>query len=114
MSFGKFRAGFVKNGDLLNVTEAYIRSPMIGGSLAGTVNLASQTLDLTGTMIPVYGLNNLFGQIPLLGGLMGAGRHGGLLGVTFRIDGVYSDPKLVINPASALAPGIFRKIFEFR
>ena len=114
MDFEKFRAEFVQDGKRLNVTEAFIRSPLIGGTFAGTIDIASEALNLTGTMIPVYGLNNLFGQIPVLGQLIGAGRHGGLVGVTFRVTGGYDDPKLVINPASALAPGIFRRIFEFK
>lgn len=113
-SFEKFRAGFDMIGSNLKVTEAFVRSPLLGGSFAGKIDLLAQKLALKGTMIPAYGLNNLFGQIPVLGTLMGAGRHGGLVGVTFRIDGPIADPKLLINPASALAPGIFRKIFEFR
>lgn len=113
-AFEKFRASFDKIGSRLKVTEAFVRSPLIGGSFAGNVDLKSQKVAMTGTMIPIYGLNNLFGQIPVLGTLMGAGRHGGLVGVTFRISGPINDPALLINPASALAPGIFRKIFEFK
>ncbi|MEM8812929.1 MAG: DUF3971 domain-containing protein [Pseudomonadota bacterium] len=113
-SFEKFRASFDKRGSRLTVTEAFIRSPLLGGSFAGDIDLAREVMALSGTMIPVYGLNNLFGQIPVLGQLMGAGRHGGLVGVTFRIDGPITEPKLALNPASALAPGIFRRIFEFR
>jgi len=112
--FEKFRASFDKSGSQLKVTEAFVRSPLVGGSFAGDINLKSQQVAMTGTMIPVYGLNNLFGQIPVIGTLMGAGRHGGLVGVTFRISGPINDPALLINPASALAPGIFRKIFEFK
>lgn len=113
-SFEKFRASFDKSGSRLKVAEAFVRSPLVGGSFAGDIDLKSQRVAMTGTMIPVYGLNNLFGQIPVIGTLMGAGRHGGLVGVTFRISGPINDPALLINPASALAPGIFRKIFEFR
>ncbi|MEM1049143.1 MAG: hypothetical protein AAGF59_14630 [Pseudomonadota bacterium] len=114
MAFEKFRAAYDLRNGKIDVSEAFVRSPLIGGSLTGAIDLRSELLALSGTMIPVYGLNNLFGQIPVIGKLMGAGRHGGLVGVTFRITGPIGDPKLQINPASALAPGIFRRIFEFR
>jgi hypothetical protein len=37
----------------------------------------------------------------------------GLLGVTYEVVGRPSVPVLRINPISALAPGILRKVFEF-
>jgi len=38
----------------------------------------------------------------------------GLLGVTFRLSGAIEAPVLSVNPLSAIAPGIFRKLFELR
>ena len=45
---------------------------------------------------------------------LGGGTSGGLIGVTFKIEGTTEEPRLFINPLSAVAPGIFRKIFEFQ
>ena len=53
------------------------------------------------------------GSIPLLGALFG-GRDEGLFGITYRLFGPLDDPQFSMNPISALAPGIFRKIFEQR
>ena len=69
---------------------------------------------MTGTFMPAYGLNRIFGEIPLLGIFLGNGRDRGLIGVTFRLAGEANDPDLQINPLSVIAPGIFRSIFEFR
>lgn len=112
-SFQKLSVDFSKVGDRVTVSEGTLKGPVLGGTLSGTVDLAPPRLDLTGTFVPVYALNNLFGQIPLLGQLAG-GRNGGLLGVTFRVSGTLEKPVLSVNPMSAIAPGIFRKIFEFR
>ena len=71
-------------------------------------------MDVTGTFMPVYGLNRIFGELPLFGPLLGNGRDRGLIGVTFKLDGDADEPKLQINPLSIIAPGIFRSIFEFR
>ena len=42
---------------------------------------------MSGTFIPMYGLNNMFGQIPLLGLFLGGGSNEGLIGVTYEVVG---------------------------
>jgi hypothetical protein len=69
---------------------------------------------MTGTFMPAYGLNRIFGEIPLLGQLLGNGEERGLIGITFRLSGKAKKPQLSVNPISLIAPGIFRQIFEFR
>ena len=61
---------------------------------------------------PLYGLNNMFGQIPIVGLFLG-GSNEGLLGVTYEVVGPPSAPVLRVNPISAVAPGLLRKFFEF-
>ncbi len=52
--------------------------------------------------------------LALLGPLLG-GRDGeGLVGVTFAVQGSLDKPEFKINPLSALVPGVFRELFEFR
>lgn len=64
--------------------------------------------------MPAYGLNRLFGELPVIGAILGNGRDRGLLGITFKLTGATTKPNLVINPLSIIAPGVFRQIFEFR
>ncbi len=61
--------------------------------------------------MPAYGVNNLFGKLPVLGLVLGGGQQEGLIGVNFRVSGSTSAPTLSINPLSAIAPGFLRKIF---
>ena len=42
------------------------------------------------------------------------GRNEGLLGITYKIVGPLAQPTMTFNPMSAIAPGIFRKIFEYQ
>ncbi len=114
MSFDKLAVDFTKRGDVIAVNEAIMRGPIMGGSASGIVDLANKSVLLNGTLIPAYGVNNLFGRVPLVGTILGGGSKGGLFGVTFRLAGPIDNPQLVLNPMSAIAPGIFRKIFEFR
>ncbi len=111
MSFQKLDLRFTKIGELISVESGALRGPVLGGAVDGELNLATQQMNLKGTFVPAYAVNNLFGQIPLLGQLVG-GRNGGLLGVTFRVTGSIDNPVISVNPMSAIAPGIFRKIFE--
>ena len=56
----------------------------------------------------------IVGELPLIGVLLGNGRDRGLLGITFKLNGPFNQPKLTINPLSIIAPGVFRSIFEFQ
>ena len=50
-------------------------------------------------------------KIPILGRLL-VGREGeGLFAVTYTMKGDLKDPRVVVNPLSALAPGFLRRMF---
>ena len=49
----------------------------------------------------------------MLGLFLGGGSNEGLIGVTYEIIGTTNKPQLRVNPISAMAPGVLRKIFEF-
>lgn len=113
-SFSVLELVFRRSGDMLTVTEGTLAGPTIGGTVSGNVDLATRSLDMTGTFVPAFAINNLFAKIPILGFALGGGADEGLIGVTYRLTGSLADPVLTVNPASAMAPGIFRKIFEYR
>jgi hypothetical protein len=48
-----------------------------------------------------------------LGEIFTGGKGQGIFGLTFALSGSMTNPKIQYNPISAIAPGIFRKIFEF-
>ncbi|NRG18652.1 AsmA-like C-terminal domain-containing protein [Rhizobiales bacterium] len=113
-SFQRMSVSFRRSGDTITVTDGTMTGATVGGTFSGTVNLGSKTLDLTGTFVPAFALNNLFAKIPVLGFALGGGSDEGLIGVTYRVTGALADPQLSVNPVSAIAPGIFRKLFEYR
>lgn len=112
--FSELIIDFERRGASIRIDEAILRGTIMGGTAEGVVDLDRGIVQINGTFIPAYGLNNLFGRLPILGGILGGGRQGGLIGVTFRLSGPLDDPRLLVNPISAIAPGIFRRIFEFR
>lgn len=112
--FDRLVIDFTKRGETIEISDAILKGPILGGTASGTIDLEARTVTLNGTIIPAYGLNNLFGRVPLFGEILGGGNKGGLIGVTFRLAGPLDNPQIAVNPMSAIAPGIFRRIFEFR
>ncbi len=112
--FDRLVAQFRQNERVIAIEDAVLRGPQLGAAFAGRYDAANASVALTGTYIPLYPLNNFFGRIPVLGLALGAGPREGLIGVTFKIEGDIGEPHVLINPLSAVAPGIFRKIFDFQ
>src|SRR5690606_21709094 len=113
-TFNQGFAALEKGDGYLRVADGVVRGPTIGSTFQGTVFDRDGNMSITGTFMPAYGLNRIFGEIPLLGQILGNGRDRGLIGITFRLAGKTSEPKLEVNPLSVVAPGIFRSIFEYR
>ena len=111
MSFRKLEASFSKSGNIVEVRDGSMFGPALGATVSGTVDFSRDQVNLSGTFVPLFGVNNLFSQVPLLGPLLGGGRHEGLLGLNYRISGSAANPVLNVNPLSVLAPGFLRQIF---
>lgn len=113
----QFERGYavIEKGDgYLKLANGALRGPLIGTTFQGTLYDPQGNIAMTGTFMPAYGVNRIFGEIPIIGQILGNGRDRGLIGVTYRLTGKAAEPKLEVNPISAIAPGIFRQIFEFR
>ena len=104
----------VKSTGSLTLDRGVLRGPLIGMTFQGALYDQNGNIALTGTFMPAYGLNRIFGEIPLIGQVLGNGRDRGLIGITFKLAGKADQPQLQINPLSVIAPGIFRSVFEFR
>jgi hypothetical protein len=114
MSFAELRIPFRQKDWVITIDDAALRGASLGATGSGTINVPGGKLAISGTFIPAFGLNNIAGKIPIFGGILGGGRDEGLVGITYRLFGPLSAPELAVNPMSAIAPGIFRKIFEYR
>jgi hypothetical protein len=117
VSSARFERGFAQlalDRGAIRVEGGVLRGTDVGATFQGTVRDNNGIMDMTGTFMPAYGLNRIFGELPLIGVLLGNGRDRGLLGITFKLNGPFNQPKLTINPLSIIAPGVFRSIFEFQ
>jgi hypothetical protein len=105
---------FAKTDQAITINDALLRGSDVGATFNGRFDLSTSNMSINGTYLPAYQLNNFFGRIPIIGLALGGGSSEGLIGVTFKIQGTTDEPQLFINPLSVVAPGIFRKIFEFQ
>jgi hypothetical protein len=114
VAFERCYSQIEKGPGYLSLSNGVLRGPLVGASFQGMLYDPKGNMDMTGTFMPAYGLNRIFGEIPIIGVLLGNGRDRGLIGVTFKLEGDADSPAVQINPLSVIAPGIFRSIFEFR
>jgi hypothetical protein len=109
--FNKLSVSFSRAAGRIDLREGVMWGPQIGATVEGSVDFAADRVNLGGTFVPAYQVNNLFSKIPVVGLLLGGGKDEGLLGINYRISGAASAPVLTFNPLSAMTPGFLRKIF---
>ncbi|MDQ8729999.1 DUF3971 domain-containing protein [Bradyrhizobium sp. LHD-71] len=113
LAFSRMRAEFTRSTGALTIREGLVAGLTMGATIEGNINYAANQVRMSGTFLPAYGLNNIFGQIPIVGLFLGGGSNEGLIGITYEVVGTPGSPTLRVNPISAVAPGVLRKIFEF-
>jgi hypothetical protein len=113
IGFSALRAEFSRQSGQLTIRDGVLKGPIIGGTIEGSIDNVGNAVRMSGTFVPMYGLNNMFGQLPVLGLFLGGGSNEGLIGVTYEVVGTPAQPVLRVNPISAVMPGVLRKIFEF-
>ena len=114
IDFSNARADFTRAPGRMTVRDGVLRGPMLGATVEGNIDYARDQVAMRGTLVPLYGLNNMFGQIPIVGLFLGGGSNEGMFGITYEVGGTTANPRPVVNPISAIAPGVLRKFFEFR
>ena len=107
--FSELHAQFTRYSGKMAVRDGVVRGPVVGATISGQINYAQNDVHLRGTFVPFYGLNNMFGQIPIVGLVLGGGSNEGLVGITYEAVGPISSPRILVNPVTAIAPGLLRK-----
>lgn len=109
IEFTRAEALFRTEGDELTILKGRTAGPAVGLTAKGKYSFQDRSLTMVGTVIPAYAISSLLGNIPIIGNLLVADQ--GILGVTYRVEGPADDPAVSVNPLSALAPGILKRMF---
>lgn len=113
VDFSRMRVEFTRSFGRFAIQDGIVSGPLIGATVEGAIDYVHDDVHMRGTFVPLYGINNIFGQIPLFGIFLGGGSKEGLVGVTYEVVGSTGAPVLHVNPISMVAPGLLRKFFEF-
>jgi hypothetical protein len=109
VQFSEAHCEFTRVPGRMAVSDGVVRGPIVGATVEGQIDYVKDDMHLRGTFVPFYGLNNMFGQIPIVGLFLGAGSNEGLLGITYEAVGPPGAPRISVNPVTAIAPGLLRK-----
>jgi hypothetical protein len=113
IGFTLLNADMTYANDRLRFTEGRMAGPSLGLTGSGSYDLSRDNLDIDGVVAPSPLLNlSMLGSIPVLGDLLVSRRGEGVFGMTYSINGSAGEPRVGVNPVSALTPGILRRIFE--
>ena len=88
--------------------------PSLGLTMSGYERYGKKrnTVNVNGLVSPVYIINGVVKAIPLIGTVLGGEKGEGVFGVSYKVQGDSSNPRVSVNPLSLLTPGVFRKIFR--
>ena len=112
LAFNDFDVPFVIKQGVIDINDAKATGLSLGYTAKGRIYTHAEIVDIKGTMVPAYALNSVLGNIPVLGTLLtGTEKGGGIFAASYSMRGPMEKPEVVVNPLSALAPGIFRNLF---
>ena len=83
----------------LTFTDGLMRGSQLGLTLKGDVELEKETIDLAGTIIPVYSINRLLGQVPIIGRILTGADGRGAFAVTYSLKGPSRPARGLRQPA---------------
>ncbi len=108
-AYGQF--DFAKG--VVSVKDMHATGSSVGITADGYIDFSPDGgADLNGAVAPLYMLNSVLGNAPLIGDLLVGKKGEGLVAFTYRVNGATENPTVFVNPLSALTPGIFRRLMQ--
>jgi uncharacterized protein YhdP len=111
LRFSRLVAPFRWRRRVLHLANARAFSPSLGITAQGDIDLRRRTADVRGTVVPAYFFNQLLGDLPLVGRVFSPEKGGGVFAARYAVRGPLANPKVGLNPLSALTPGFLREGF---
>jgi len=111
LHFSRLVAPFRWQHRVLSLFSARAFSPSLGLTAQGDIDIARRIADVKGTVVPAYFFNQLLGDLPLVGRVFSPEKGGGVFAARYSVSGPLADPKVGVNPLSALTPGFLREVF---
>lgn len=95
-----------------DIVGARASGPALGMTASGFMEPDSGALDVSGVLVPSFGMNSALGGIPLIGDLFVSREGEGVFSLRYNVEGTLERAQVSVNPLSAITPGVLRRIFE--
>ena len=76
VEFSRLRVDFTRSLGRFTIRDGLVKGPAIGATVDGYIDYMRNDVRMRGTFVPLYGLNNMFGQIPIVGFFLGRQQRG--------------------------------------
>jgi Protein of unknown function/AsmA-like C-terminal region len=114
IGFKKLFMPFTIDDKFVRLGDVILRGQDMCATASGVIRKADGALEVTGTVVPVCAVTGAFNNVPLIGQILTGGNDNeGIFGMTYSMGGTLTKPNVRVNPISVLAPGIFRRFFDF-
>ena len=110
IAFSHFDAPFEYKDKVLSVQDSKAFGNVLGITISGSYNGRTEELNGKGVIAPAYSINSFLGRIPVVGSLL-SGKDGTVFAANYSVSGTINDPKVNINPLSALSPNSLKELF---
>lgn len=110
--FKEMNIPFNIRNDVITIEKGKTYGAAIGITVNGTITFPKKMLDLQGTVVPSYTLNNVLGNVPILGDMLVGGEGQGVFAARYSIKGIEDKADVSVNPLSILTPGFLRGLFD--
>ena len=107
---GHFNWSYQEEGAKIELRKGRTSGNSLGLTFEGFINLATDKVDVNGTIIPLSGINSFISNIPVLGNIFAGSEGAGIFAATYTIKGAMQAPEVAVNPLAVLAPGFVRDI----
>ena len=110
--FKELNIPFYIRNDVITLEKGKTYGSAIGITVDGTITFPKKFMDLQGTVVPSYTLNNVLGNVPILGDMLVGGEGQGVFAARYSIKGIEDKADVSVNPLSILTPGFLRGLFD--
>jgi hypothetical protein len=110
IAFSRLEAPFTYADGVIALQDFRAYGNSIGITARGKIDIDNNQLALEGTIVPIYILNGVLNDVPVVGPLLSPEKGGGILAMSYSVSGSAGDPSIRVNPL--LAPGVLRNLLN--
>ena len=110
--FGYGEINYIENQDEFRDIEAFAVSDSLGLIMEGQIDRKQKLIDMKGEISPMYLVNAIIQNLPVLGPIIIGNEGEGLFSIDFNLTGNVDDPDVESNPLTIIKPRILERAIE--